>query len=146
MTKTNQRKTVEVARKRIPLRKLLHNKEIRVAAKNLEDFRLQLIEQEFLLGATITVQIDTYGEVIAVAKRHETDNEYAKRMEKARLAEEAKKERERKRKIAEAEKVKLLEVSRKRNAINTVENWIRNHDLTIDDLASVLKQVDKTNK
>jgi hypothetical protein len=144
MTKKNEKKTVEVGRKRVPLRKILHNKEIRVAAKALEDFRLTLIEQEFLLGAKIILQINEYGECIAVAKRPETDNEYAKRLEKARLAEEAKKERERKRKIAEAEKAKLIEVSRKRNAINTVENWIRNHDLTIDDLASVLKQVDKT--
>jgi len=62
MTKTTQRKTVEVARKRVPLRKLLHGKEIRAAAKALEDFRMNLNEAEFLYGAKITLTMDTFGE------------------------------------------------------------------------------------
>ena len=95
MDKKNERKTVEVGRKRVPLKKLLHGKEIRVAAKALEDFRLQLVEQEFLLGAKITLHFDSYGDLTAVAKRPETDNEMFKRLEKARLVAEAKAERER---------------------------------------------------
>jgi len=93
MTKTTQRKTVEVARKRVPLRKLLHGKEIRAAAKALEDFRMNLNEAEFLYGAKITLTMDTFGECVAVARRPETDKEFADRMEKARLAAEAKKAR-----------------------------------------------------
>jgi hypothetical protein len=96
------RKTIEVARKRVPLKKLLHGKEIREAAKALEDFRLNLNEAEFLYGAKITLTMDSYGECTALAKRPETDKEYADRLEKARLAAEAKRRREAERKIAEA--------------------------------------------
>ena len=147
MTKTNQRKTVEVGRKRVPLRKLLHGKEIRVAAKALEDFRLHLIEQEFLLGATITIQMDTYGEAIAVAKRPETDNEYAKRMEKARLAAEAKAEREKKRKLAEVERAIELEKNRKKQALQTIKDIAKNNSISVKELAAMLEEknlVDKT--
>ena len=98
-----KRKTIEIDRKRIPLRNLLHGKEIREAAKNLEQFRLKLNEQEFLYGAKISIQWDNYGDVYAVARRAETDNEFADRMEKARIAAEAKKAREAKKKeLAEA--------------------------------------------
>jgi hypothetical protein len=97
-----KRKTIEVARKRVPLKKLLHGKEIREAAKALEDFRLNLNEAEFLYGAKITLTMDSYGECTALAKRPETDKEYADRLEKARLAAEAKRRREAERKIAEA--------------------------------------------
>ena len=147
MNKTNQRKTVEVGRKRIPLKKLLHGKEIRVAAKALEDFRLKLIEQEFLLGAKIFVQMDNYGEAVAVAKRPETDNEYSKRMEKARLASEAKKERERKRKIAEVKAEQQRQETRKLNAINNIENLIINNNLSAEELLDMLEKknlIDKT--
>jgi hypothetical protein len=51
--KTDQRKTIQVGSKRIPLNKLLHGKEIREAAKALEDFRLKLNEEEFLYGAKL---------------------------------------------------------------------------------------------
>jgi hypothetical protein len=86
----------------VPLKKLLHGKEIREAAKALEDFRLNLNEAEFLYGAKITLTMDSYGECTALAKRPETDKEYADRLEKARLAAEAKRRREAERKIAEA--------------------------------------------
>jgi hypothetical protein len=97
-----KRKTIEVARKRVPLKKLLHGKEIREAAKALEDFRLNLNEAEFLYGAKITLTMDSYGECTALAKRPETDKEYADRLEKARLAAEAKRRREAEKKASEA--------------------------------------------
>lgn len=139
MDKKIERKTVEVGRKRVPLRKILHNKEIRIAAKALEDFRLQLVEQEFLLGAKIILQIDTYGELIAVAKRPETDNELEKRLEKARIAQEQKVERERKRKIAEVERAKKLEVDRKKNAIESIKRIAQTNNLSAEELADMLK-------
>jgi uncharacterized protein YlxW (UPF0749 family) len=144
MTKTNQRKTVEVGRKRIPLRKLIHGKEIREAAKALEDFRLTFNEQEIMFGAKLTITMDTYGEAILVANRPESDNEMAKRLEKARLAEEAEKERERKRKLAEAIRAKNRDEDRKKQAVITIENLIQNNGLTARDFAAVLKLVDKT--
>lgn len=135
MTDTKQsRKTIEVARKRIPMKKLLHGKEIRAAAKALEEFRLNLNEAEFMYGAKITVQMDSYGEYTAVAKRPETDNEYATRLEKARLAAEAKKEREVKRKLAAEEKAKRDEETRKTRTIEHLKSMAKANGISIKDL------------
>lgn len=138
MAKTAQRKTVEVARKRVPLKKLLHGKEIREAAKSLEDFRMNLNEAEFLYGAKITLTMDVYGEWIAVAKRLETDKEFADRMERARLAAEAKKAREAKRR--EAEKQAQIEQAfrRRANAREYIRKVAEEHGITSDELVDIL--------
>jgi hypothetical protein len=138
MTKTTQRKTVEVARKRVPLKKLLHGKEIRAAAKALEDFRMNLNEAEFLYGAKITLMMDSFGDCQAVAKRLETDKEFADRMEKARLAAEAKKAREAKRK-AENEKLAIEAAFRRRaQAAEYIRNVAKEHGITSNDLVDIL--------
>lgn len=133
-----QRKTVEVARKRVPLKKLLHGREIREAAKALEDFRMTLNEAEFLYGAKIHLTMDSYGECQAVAKRLETDKEFADRMEKARLAAEAKKAREAKRR--EAEKQAQIEQAfrRRANAREYIRKVAEEHGITSDDLVDIL--------
>ena len=95
MAKIQERKTIEIDRKRIPLRQLLNGKEIREAARALEDFRMKLNEQEFLYGAKIIIKWEDYSDVYAVARRPETDKEYADRLEKARIAAEVKAERAR---------------------------------------------------
>lgn len=138
MTESTKRKTVEVARKRVPLRKLFHGKEIRDAAKALEDFRLNLNEAEFLYGGKITLTMDSYGECTAVAKRPETDNELANRIEKARLAAVAKQEREVKRKLAEVEKKKRDEETRKARTIEQMKSMVKANGLTVDDLKELL--------
>ena len=140
MTKTTQRKTVEVARKRVPLRKLLHGKEIRAAAKALEDFRMNLNEAEFLYGAKITLMMDPSfgGDCVAVAKRPETDKEFADRMEKARVAAEAKRAREAKRK-AENEKLAIEAAFRRRaQAAEYIRNVAKEHGITSDELVDIL--------
>jgi pyruvate/2-oxoglutarate dehydrogenase complex dihydrolipoamide acyltransferase (E2) component len=125
------RKTVEVARKRVPLRKLLHGKEIREAAAALESFRLNLNEAEFLYGAKITLTMDSYGECIAVAKRPETDKEYAGRVEKARIAAEQKAERERKRQEAAALKAAWEEANKRARAAETIRKIAQEHGITV---------------
>lgn len=122
MTKATQRKTVEVARKRVPLKKLLHGREIRTAAKALEDFRMSLNEAEFLYGAKITLTMDTYGECMAIAKRLETDKEFEDRMERARLAAEAKRQRDVKRKQLEATAARDLELKKRAKAIEIINS------------------------
>lgn len=122
MTKATQRKTVEVARKRVPLKKLLHGREIRDAAKALEDFRMSLNEAEFLYGAKITLTMDTYGECMAIAKRLETDKEFEDRMERARLAAEAKRQRDVKRKQLEATAARDLELKKRAKAIEIINS------------------------
>lgn len=141
MTKTTtHRKMVEVGRKRIPMKKLLHGKEIRDAAKALEDYRLHLNEAEFLFGAKITIVMGEYGEATAVAKRPETDNEYADRIEKARLAAEAKKEREKKRQLAEAEKARRDAETRKIRTAEHVKQLIKANGLSSDELIDFLNK------
>jgi len=131
MSSKQQRKTIEVGRKRVPLRKLLHGKEIRVAAKALEDFRMNLNEAEFLYGAKITIQMDTYGECTAVAKRPETDKEFADRLERARLAAEAKKERERLKKLKEEQRKKDEEANKKQRVADYIQKLAKDAGIAV---------------
>lgn len=139
MTKKLTRKTVELAHKRIPLRKLLHGKDIRTAAKALEDFRLGFNEHEILFGATLTIKMDTYGEAVLYAHRPETDKEYEARLEAARLAEEAKKEREAKRKLMAAEKAKRDALDRKKNIAQRAKEMALSNGISIEELTEMLK-------
>lgn len=139
-TTTTRRKMIEVGRKRIPMKKLLHGKEIREAAAALEDYRLHLNEAEFLYGAKITIMMGEYGEATAVAKRLETDSELAARIEKARVAAEAKKERERKRKLAEAEKAKRDAETRKIRTAEHIKQLIKANGLSNEELVDFLSK------
>ncbi len=127
-----ERKTVEIGRKRIPLRTLLHGKEIRDAAKSLEDFRKKLNEQEFLHGAKLYVDWDNYNEVDIVARRLETDKEYADRLERARVAAEQKALREQKR-VAEAEQRAQRDIIRKKQeAVDLIQKLARGAGISVD--------------
>lgn len=137
MKKALERKMVEIGKKRVPLRKLIHGKEIREASKAIEDFRLNFNEEEFMLGAKLVLKWETGGDAYLYALRLETDNEYSKRLEAHRIAEEQKAERARKRKLAEAERLKRLERDRKNNAVSTIENLIKANGLTPEDLAKL---------
>jgi hypothetical protein len=135
MTKQLQKKTVELKKVRIPLRKLLHGFEIREAAENLKNFRLKLLEEELMQGAKLSIKLDTYGHDFSlVASRLETDKEFENRIEKARLAAEAKKRREAERKAAEkarAEKARADELIRTKERLLkiAIEAGISKHDL-----------------
>lgn len=127
----NDRKTVEIDRKRIPLRSLLHGKEIRDAARTLEEFRMKLNEQEFLYGAKLYVDWKDYGSVDIVARRMETDQEYADRLERARLAAEAKAERERKRKEQEVQRALQREARKKAEAAEMIKKLAQEAGIAI---------------
>jgi hypothetical protein len=146
MTKKITRKTVELANKRIPLRKLLHGKDIRTAAKALEDFRLHFNEHEIMQGAKLTIKMDTYGEAVLYAHRLESDNEYAERLEKARIAAEERAEREKKRKLMEAERAKKREADRKKNVAERIKEMALSNGVSMDELTAMLKEVDKTKR
>lgn len=128
----NDRKTVEIDRKRIPLRTLLHGKEIREAARALEDFRIKLNEQEFLYGAKLYVDWKDYGTADIVARRLETDQEYADRLERARIAEEQKRERERKRKEQEVQRALLREARKKAEAAAMIKQLAKEAGISVD--------------
>lgn len=139
MSKKQERKTVEISRKRIPLRSLLHGKEIREAARALEDFRMKLNEQEFLYGAKIAVHWENYDSVYAVARRLETDQEFADRLERARIAEEQKREREQKRQLAAAERKAREEVLKKTRAAELIKKLAAENGLSSKDLINALE-------
>lgn len=133
------RRMIELDKKRIPLRKLLHGKEIRTAAKALEEFRLHFNEQEILLGAKLTIKWENYDTVYLVASRLETDNEFAERMERARIVQEQKLERERKRKEQEAIRARLKEQETKKSALETIRKLAWANNLSDEEIASLLK-------
>ena len=117
----NERKTVQIKSIRIPLVKLLNGKEIRAAAKALEDFRLKMKEEEILQGATLTVKRDYWDrEFSLVATRPETDSEMAERIERARLAAEAKKRREAEKRAKEAKLAEQKKLDEQRKAIEMI--------------------------
>lgn len=131
MAKKQERKTIEIDRKRIPLRNLLHGKEIREAAKALEDFRMKLNEQEFLYGAKIIIKWENYGEAYAVARRLETDKEFADRLETVRLAAEAKVERERIRKLKEAKRREQEELNKKARVAEYIQKLAKDAGIAV---------------
>ena len=142
MNKQIKRKTVELKKVRIPLRKLLHGFEIREAAKNLENFRLKLLEEELMQGAKLTIKVEAYtGEYNLVATRLETDKEFNDRIEKARLAAEARKEREAKRKLMEAERKKRDAEVRKSQLALRIKEMALSNGMSVDELTEMLKDI-----
>ena len=129
------RKTIQIKKLRIPLVKLLDGKDIRTAAKNLEDFRLKMNELEILHGATLTVKYDNWNsDFNLIATRPETDNEMNDRLEKARLAAEAKKRREAEKKAAEAKREADRVIAEQRKAFDMIHELARKHGIHPRDL------------
>ena len=133
--KTTDRKTLQIKKLRIPLRKLLDGKEIREAAKNLEDFRLKMNELEILQGAKLTVKYDNWDSTFdLVATRPETDDEMNDRLEKARLALEAKQRREAEKKANEAKREADRVIAEQRKAFDMIHELARKHGIHPRDL------------
>lgn len=132
MSKKQERKTIEIDRKRIPLRSLLHGKEIREAADALKDFRMKLNEQEFLYGAKIIIHWESYDSAYAVARRLETDKEFADRLEKARIAAEAKAERERIKKIKAEQRAREEEANKKARVAEYIQKLAREAGIAVN--------------
>jgi hypothetical protein len=133
-------KKIKIKEQRIPLVKLLNGKEIRVAAKNLEDFRLKFGEEEILYGATLTVKYDTWHRSFrVVAERLETKEETLARVEKERLAEEARKRREAERKIKEAKARAEREQRRIAEALEDLRKHAMIHGIPMDVLVDSFK-------
>jgi hypothetical protein len=133
--KSTDRKTIQIKKLRIPLVKLLDGKDIRTAAKNLEDFRLKMNELEILHGATLTVKYDNWNsDFNLVATRPETDNEMNDRLEKARLAAEAKQRREAEKKAAEAKREADRVIAEQRKAFDMIHELARKHGIHPRDL------------
>jgi hypothetical protein len=133
--KSTDRKTIQIKKLRIPLVKLMDGKDIRTAAKNLEDFRLKMNELEILHGAKLTVKYDNWDSTFdLVATRPETDNEMNDRLEKARLAAEAKQRRAAEKKAAEAKREADRVIAEQRKAFDMIHELARKHGIHPRDL------------
>lgn len=135
------RKTVEVGRKLIPLRSIMHGKEIREAAKAIEDFRLNFKEEEILYGAKLYINWQDYGNVYIVARRLETDAEYEDRLERARIAAEQKLERERKRKEREEIMAREKEIRKRKEALEFIRKLAKDQGISEQELVDSLKSM-----
>ena len=137
--KTRERKTVELGRKRIPFKKLFNGKEIREAAKALEDFRLCFNEYEILYGARLAIQINSYyDEAELVATRPETDKEYEERIAKAERAAELKAKRVAEKKETDRLKAIEKEANRQKDALEKIREMAKANGLTVDQLKTLL--------
>jgi hypothetical protein len=133
-------KKVKIKEQRIPMVKLLKDKDLRTAAKNLEDFRLKFREEEILYGATLVVKYDNWDHTFkVVAERFETTEEVTARVEKERLAAEAKKKREAERKAKEAADKANREKVRMNKVLEELKIYARNSGIPIDVLVDSLK-------
>ena len=138
LRKTEERKTIQVGSKRIALRSLLHGKEIREAAKALEDCRLALNEEEFLYGAKLIIKWESYGDIVLSARRPETDEEMATRLEKARIASEKKAEQERKRIAMEAEQREKCEQADRKAMLERIKAAAKKLKITEEEMREFL--------
>ena len=133
-------KKIKIKEQRIPLVKLLGGKDLRTAAKNLEDFRLKFREEEILYGATLTVRYDTWHHSFrVVAERLETSEETVARVEKERLAAEARKRREAERKAKEEKAKAEREQRRIAEALEDLRKHAMIHGIPLDKLVDSLK-------
>lgn len=112
----SERKLIDIAKHRIPMKKLLHGKEMREAMAEMEKFRQKFNEQEFFYGGKVYLQVETYGETYAIVRRPETDKEYNARLEQERKAAEAKLARAEAKRIRDAERAKRNEEKAQREA------------------------------
>ena len=131
----NDRKTIQIKKIRLPMVKLLDGKEIREAAKALEDYRLKMNDLEILHGAKLTVKRDAWNDNYdLVATRPETDQEMADRLEKARKAAEARQRRAAEKKAAEAKREADRVIAEQRKAFDMIHELARKHGIHPRDL------------
>jgi hypothetical protein len=100
---------VEVGKHRVPIKQIMHGKEIREAMAGLEKFRQKFNEKEFFYGAKVYLSYGD-GDCWAVIKRPETDKEYAARQSYLQEQQRMKAER------ARIKQLKAYEIEQKRKA------------------------------
>jgi hypothetical protein len=137
----SERKLVDIAKKRIPMKKMLHGKEIREGMAELEKFRQQYNEQEFFYGAKVYLHMDNYGDTYAIVRRPETDKEYNERIAEANRLMEIKMARQEAARIRKEEKERKAEAKARKEAeqrrldeIEAVKLAARKLGLTAKDL------------
>lgn len=135
---TLKRKQIELKSERVPLKKLLNGYEIREAAQNLENFRLKLNEYEILYGARIKLKVADYGETYMTAVREETDEEYNKRVERARVLAEQRVAAKQRRDALQEQRRREAEKLARSQAVQNLKQQMRASGLTVSDLIDAL--------
>lgn len=137
---TDERKLVDIARARVPLKQILNGKEIREAMEALEKFRQKYNEQEFFYGAKVYLTY-SQGECMATVKRPETDKELAARLDSERREREAKAERRRQRELQAEARERRRQALEQEQAEQKRQEAIRALELAAEQFG--LKLVDK---
>ena len=135
---TLKRKQIELKSERVPLKKLLNGYEIREAARNLENFRLKLNEYEILYGAKIKLKVADYGETYMTAVREETDEEYNRRVERARVLAEQRLQAKIRRDAQQEQRKREAEKLKRSEALESLKQQMRMAGLTVSDLVEIL--------
>ncbi len=128
-----ERLLVEISKQRVPLKTILHGKEIREAMAEMEKFRRRFNEEEFMLGAKVYLSYGE-GDCWATIKRPETDREYedrqawlaaeaAKKAERARLRQLKEYEREQQRIAEEAARKQQEEAEELARALEIAQKY-----------------------
>ena len=89
-----ERGEVEMAKRRIPLTRILNGREFNDMLEEMKKFRAQFAEEEFLYKAKVYIQY-SHGGATAIVRRPETDKEYNDRLEILRQNEFERLERKR---------------------------------------------------
>lgn len=142
---TEDRKSIVVERKRVPITKILQNRYIEDAIAELKAFRAKFAEDEVLYKRKVMIKYDRYsGEYTAEVYRLETDKEYNARLEEERAKREAKLERQRKKELREkakaeqaAREAELAAERQREHELATFKSLYKKLGLTAKDLESI---------
>lgn len=137
VSKKKERLVVELAKERVPLRQVMHNKNLNDAAQSLKDIRAKwpkLAELEFIHKATLRIKWIDYDTVYLIAERLETDNEYAKRMDELRRLEQQAKERAKRKAEQEAFRAAARKQAQMTNAVKTIADIASANGISREDL------------
>lgn len=142
---TEDRKSIVIERRRVPMSKIFHNRYIEDAIAELKAFRAKFAEDEVLYKRKVMIKYDRYNDAYtAEVYRLETDKEYNARLEEERQKREEKLERARKKE--EREKIKaqkaahaavLAEQKQRQQDLETIKALSRKLGLTPKDLADI---------
>lgn len=129
LNRSNQKIQIEISRKRLGIKKLLDGKEIREAAKALEDARLGLLEEEFMFDAKLIIKYDANKFYYLVAYRLETNEEFDVRQ--AQIEEHKKEARRKAERRAERAlaRQKALFASKQNAALEKILSIMRDNDI-----------------
>jgi hypothetical protein len=140
LNKSPNKLKITVKRKRIPLRKLVHDKPLNEAIEALKSIRTMdgFGELEFLHKHTLTLKYSDVETLELVAQREETDKEYSDRQHALAKQREEQEARKRAKAIKDKQLAEAREQARKDNAMSQIKTMLDANKLTEAELIEFL--------